>query len=153
MMYEKGVDITMEFITESVPLFVIVDKIGESIDLIGIIIGTGSEAKSELGALEYIKLYTSIHEAYLSSYDKVQNVDPSDINYDFLLKDLENCFNLEKETLITMFDKMANSCNGTKKQYYLYCKERAQVASMCVSEDVINQLSVLTYDEFIASRN
>ena len=62
------------------------------------------------------------------------------------MEDLRNCFELNKQTLVKMFDAMAKSEHGYKQSYYRYCMRQAQSATMRDGAE----LQVLTYEQFLA---
>ena len=70
---------------------------------------------------------------------------PDSEGYAAAMEDLRNCFELNKQTMIKMFDAMAKAEHGYKQAYYRYCMRQVQSASMYDKAEI----SVLTYEQFL----
>ena len=143
---EIGIDVALNRLGKSVPVFAVVSAIGDGIDLVGDLTGVGSEAQSMYDAMVYYQLYYSSQDAYGNALVAFKSADPNSEEYEVLAHDLENCFNLHKKNIIEVFKAMSKASNGTKQSYYSYCAKEAEMLTML---DGV-QPDILSYNEFLS---
>lgn len=144
---DLGWETAMEIAVKECSVFAIVDKIGETIDLVGERTGLGDEADAMYEALSYSQLCGASNEAYANAVEKLADVSPTDANYTTLLNDAKNCFELNKLNLTSMFQSMIEASNGTERSYYEYCLDALEKTSM---KDTTYP-TLLDYDEYLAA--
>ena len=140
-----GVEGLIDITTEALPCVNVVKKIGDGIDVVGKIIGVGDMNTSKLDAMFYVQLYTSSNAAYSNALDKFRAADVNSEEYHVLAQDLNNCFELNKNNLIQMLEKMTEASSGTEKSYYRYCADQAKKLSMTGDNP-----RIMEYDQFVA---
>lgn len=131
------------------PVCAAITGIKKSIDLVGEVTGWGPEAEAMYNSTVIYNNGHSINEAYQSALDKYLAASPDDENYAQLAQDVSNCFELEKQNYVKLFDEMATATSGAKKAYYLYCKHEAQSMSMY---DTVRP-DTMSYEDYLASHS
>ena len=127
------------------PVLGVLSAIDTTIEVTGKVTGYGTEAKSMYRALTLYNMGDSMEDAYAKSIQKLREADPSDENYEQLVQDARNCFDLNKKNNIDMFNAMADSSTGSKRSYYLYLRKLAEQSTMFDT----NKPDPLSYDEFV----
>lgn len=147
-----GYDGAIETLATLSPVVAVVEGIDKSIDIFGEVTGDGAKAKCTYDAFRYYNIESDTQAAYRNALNAFNNASPDSENYSSLAEDLRNCFNLEKETLIKMYESMAGASSGDKKSYYLYCMRNTENLTMKWNGDQNNLLSrpdLLSFDEYM----
>lgn len=152
---EIGFDKAMSWLGKQIPPVKVVQTIDGVIGSVGEITGIGAEAKNRYNALIYMDMYYSSERSYNSALLKVQDAIKNGTNfgeeYDRLVEDLKNCFNLTKSTAVKMFNSMALSYTDTKKSYYEYCARQAESMTMIIDKKYTSEKpNILTYEEYMS---
>lgn len=143
---DLGIDAVIDLASDSNPVLLVVNAIDKGISTVGDLTGLGSQAKAMTDAISLFNLQCSINTAYMNAVEKLRIADPNSDDYQMLVDDVINCFNLNKKNLVEMFKAMAKGSTGVKQSYYTYCASQAQNLSMYDS----SQPSILTYEQFLA---
>lgn len=141
----KGLDIAMSELENVVPVLNVIGKIRDGIDLVGEVTGSGTRAESMLNAVVYSEIYYDSEHAYENALETMKSLSPNSKGYSQSVKDLQNCFDFCKKSLINLLQEMANATQGSKKSYYQYCMTIAQNASMADK----SQLQVISYEKYM----
>lgn len=123
----------------------VINKISTVIDVGGKATGLGDNSVGRLDAMFYARLYETSGIAYNNALEKLRTAKPEDENYDELVSDLNNCFELNKSNMIKMLESMEKASNGEKKSYYRYCTDRAKAMSITSGTP-----QLLSYDQYVA---
>lgn len=124
------------------PLFETAEKM---IDATGKVTGLGEKTKGQIKAITIYNYIGDLENSYKNSFSELSKMDTTAENYTSCKKNLENTFNLLKNSYKELFTAMSASEDGVKSNYYSYCAKMAGTASM---KDK-NQFSFLSYDEYI----
>lgn len=152
---EIGFDEAMSWLGEQVPPIKVVQTVDTVIETVGEVTGIGTEAKNMYNAMVYMDMYYSSESSYNSVLKKVQESIKNGTNfgeeYEQLVEDLKNCFNLTKKSAVKMFEAMAASSTGTKKSYYEYCARQAKSMTMVLDKKyTFGKPNILSYEEYIS---
>jgi len=150
---EVGFDAAMSWLGGELPPVKVVQTIKKVIGTVGEVTGLGDKAKNMYNAMIYQDMYYSSESAYESALKKVQEAIKNGKNvgkeYQKLINDLKNCFNMTRNTAVKMFTAMAQASDGTKKSYYEYCASRAESATMAYDSVNPGKFDILSYEEYI----
>lgn len=153
--YEKirdvGIDAGLAYLGESLPPVKVVQTIGKTIGTIGEVTGLGEKYQSMYNALIYQDMYYSSLNSYDKALKEVQEAIKNGTNtgeeYQKMVENLKNTFNLTKNVLAKMFTSMAKSSDGLKRSYYEHCAYVASEASMVDSD----KLYLGSYEDYVNS--
>ena len=106
--------------------------------------GLGDEMKAKYDFMIYRGIYNSTRNSYENALSNLQELDPSSKAYASAAKDVENSFNLCKDSAAKMFECMMNSSSGIKRSYYRYCKQQVSGASILDKAP----MSFMSYEDF-----
>ncbi len=138
---EKGVDALY-----SVSVGKTVGAIKESIGIIGDVTGSSAQTAAKLELLAYgHDVIGSTEEAFHESVRKLREADKSSQDYPALVSDVKNCYSMYKNSLCRMFEKMAVSVDGPKKDYFYYCS--SQVSNISLKD--YGKTKLMSYDEYM----
>lgn len=143
---EFGYEAGLKALADVAPPVAVVEAIEGAIDVIGDVSGIGIADQNRYDALVYVQLHSETNAAYDRARGAAKGLTPDSEGYAAAMEDLRNCFELNKQTLVKMFDAMAKSEHGCKQSYYRYCMRQAQSATMRDNAE----LQVLTYEQFLA---
>lgn len=134
-------DVTMNAIEDALPALGIATK---SIDIIGNATGVGPRYRSAYEAMQMESVTGQSQQLYNSAVSKLQKANPNDPNYQQLVDNVNNTFELHKKNMETMYNKMADSMTGTERSYYQYCAQ--QVKDLDLKN--ANTTQIMTFKEF-----
>lgn len=142
---DKGIDIIGEFLLGKT-VFSLVSFAEKSYGVIGELTGEGeaSEARVELMAYGYDQL-ESAEGSFKQSLQALRACDPSSELYDQCLKDVNVNFEYYRISQRRLFEKMANACDGTEKDYYIYCANQIDRITICNYSDY----HIMSYEEYV----
>lgn len=142
---ELGYDAAFKWLAKTSPVMAVIDEIEKTIATTGEVSGIGIADRNRYDALVYVQLHCDTNAAYDRARGVAKGLTPDSEGYAAAMEDLRNCFELNKQTMIKMFDAMAKAEHGYKQAYYRYCMRQAQSASMYDKAEI----SVLTYEQFL----
>ena len=141
---ESTLEVAMEILKDT-PVVAVLDKIEKAIDVTGEITGWGPEAKATYSALLRYNTLSATEEAYANAAERLRQADPNSENYATLVEDVENCFALQKKSVVETFNDMAKASDGAKGAYYRYCAKLAEKLTMADGTEP----KVPNYDQFL----
>lgn len=142
---ELGYDAAFKWLAKQSPVVAVVEEIEKGIKKVGEVSGIGIADRNRYDALVYVQLHCDTNAAYDRARGVAKGLTPDSEGYTAAMEDLRNCFELNKQTMIKMFDAMAKAEHGYKQAYYRYCMRQVQSASMYDNAEI----SVLTYEQFL----
>lgn len=128
------------------PLFETTEKI---IEFAGKITGMTEKTQGQIKAMTIFNYIGDLESSYEVAFKDVAGMEIDSEDYATGRKNLENTFNLLKNSYEELFTAMSESEDGLKKNYYSYCAKKVGTATM---KDK-NQFEFLSYDEYIAKYN
>ncbi len=141
MIKEKGVDALY-----SVSVGKTVGAIKKSIGIVGDVTGANAQTAAKLELLSYgHDIIGSTENAFHESVRKLREADKTSENYSVLVSDVKNCYSMYKSSLCRMFEKMAVSVDGPKKDYFYYCS--SQVSNISLKD--YGKTKLMSYDEYL----
>ena len=141
-----GMDKAIDALSKANPVLGTVNIIKKGIGTVGELTGLSSHTKAAYDALVGTQVYSETSFAYRKALERVRITDPADDHYAEYAKDLENCFNLNRNALEGLFKSMAKATNGNKSSYYKYCAKEVSMLSMHDGAAP----DILSYDDFVA---
>lgn len=144
---EDGYNVVDKKISKSFEVFFLEGSATKAaLDAFGEASGWGARAKGAYDFTIYQGLYNSSLAAYQSALEKLRAADPSSEQYETLTTDVNNCFNLCKNSAVKMFESM-ETASVDKKDYYRYCRRQVEKASVFDK----NPLAILSYEDYMAA--
>lgn len=142
---EASLGLALDALSKVSPVMLTLSAIDKGITLAGDVSGLGEQARSTYDAMTHFQIQSASNEAYLAALKKFQAAAPDSREYGQLAADVSNCFDLNKQNMIKMFDSMANASDGMKKSYFRYCAGKAESLSM--TSDTPPR--ILSYEEYL----
>lgn len=138
---ESAIDLTYTF-----PIMRYVGIIKESIGLIGEVTGESAKTAAQTELMSYgYELVGSSKTALINSINKLREIDKNSDEYNQALSDFKNCFEIYKNSMQRLFNKMAISTDGIQRDYFYYCAEKYSTITI----DNFSQLDIMSYEEYI----
>ncbi len=126
------------------PVGAAVIAVEKAIDIAGDVTGWGEHSEGFLEAAGYENLYSQTSIAYSNAYNKLKAADPNSEEYETLLNDFKNCFEMNKKVMVSELEAMAKASTGDKAAYYRYCAREASKMTMYDE----TKPHIMTYEEY-----
>lgn len=146
-MNEKASDYAVKALYSGVSISVgkAIGAVKLSLGFIGSVTGEGSRTQSELQLYAYgSDLMNMASDSFKSAVKRLKSMDETDPDYDMCLEDVKNCFITYKNTMSSLFKKMASASSGVKKDYYNYCART--VSNFKLSN--YGSKTIMSFDEY-----
>lgn len=127
------------------PVSKVIGTVKSTIGIIGNITGDSNATAARYELLSYGWDYVnSAESAFKNSYQKLLECSKNSDNYQEYLNDFKACFSVYKNSIIRIYEKMANASDGKQRDYYYYCS--SQLAHLSLKN--YNDINIMSYDEF-----
>lgn len=127
------------------PVSKVIGTVKSTIGIIGNITGDSNSTAAQYELLSYGWDYVnSAESAFKNAYQKLTECSKDSGNYKECLNDFKACFSIYKNSIIRIFEKMANASDGKQREYYYYCS--SQIAHLSLKN--YNGINIMSYDEF-----